>query len=535
MKKHIFSSILLVFFVQLGLYAADPILPSIKQVTVFRSGSQIVRTTQVPLSTGVQELVFSGFGAGFSLESVQIKPSTSVRIVSISFESNFLNPLEKKPEYKALINDQKAILSKFYQEQIIRESLQSELDLLLANKQVGGTESGLNPESLTRVAEIYRMRLPEIRNKILQSDVLLGQINEQQEKINQQLEDMQGKHPQQQNLEIHVTVEANASGTQPFEISYFHPSAGWATAYDLRVKSLTNPVELTNRAQVWQSTGEDWKQIELTVSTGSPSRQMKPSVLAPYQIDFVDPMLAETYGSRNSEKMFKESSINSRPSASTTKDDFNLNQVGVRENLTFLEYQLPGRANLNSTQKPSTFELENHKIPAEFKYHVVPKRDQYAFLQAYISNWQDYNLSEGEMSIFFEGTFVGKNYFNPRQVLDTLALSLGPDIAVQVKRERIAEKCKTATLFGKSSKDVAFRIKIRNNKPNPINLTIQDQIPVSVQNTLEVEVDQLSGGDLNNESGIVTWNVDLPSAQSVTKEVSYTVKYPKGKRISATD
>jgi uncharacterized protein (TIGR02231 family) len=528
-----FLSFWLTLIVSAIAFGTEPILPQIKQATVFRHGCHVVRVAQVPLRTGTQEIVFGGFGAGFDINSVQVKPSSTTRIVSISFENNFLNPLEKKPEYKALINDMKAITLKYQQEEVILESLTAEQDLLLANKVVGGTEAGLNPEFLTRVADVYRTRLPEIKNKIILSRLTLEVIGEQKQKIEQQIADMQTKHPQQESLEVHVTVDASLGGTQPIELSYFHQSAGWSTAYDLRVKSLTEPIELTNKGLVWQTTGEDWSQVSLRVSTGSPSRQMQPSLLSTLQLDY-QLLYAEMYGI-SSQKMDVSNMRTSAPTQKRSEISAEGPIASVRENLTFLEYQLAGFSTLLSTPKTTTFELDNQTIKAEYKYHVVPKRDKFAFLQAYISNWQEYNLSDGEMSIFFEGTFVGKNQFNPRQVKDTLALSLGPDIAVQVKRENIKEKCKTGTLFGKSSKDVAVRIVIRNNKPNPINITILDQIPVSVQESIEIDVEQLSGGDLEKETGIITWNETINTGQSATKEIAYRVKYQKGKTIGEVD
>ena len=71
-----------------------------------------------------------------------------------------------------------------------------------------------------------------------------------------------------------------------------------------------------------------------------------------------------------------------------------------------------------------------------------------------------------------------------------------------------------------------------NTKQQAVTIEIEDQIPVSQEGNIEVEVEELSGGTLDTESGKVTWNITLQPGESMSKQVRFSVKYPKKTIVS---
>ena len=65
-----------------------------------------------------------------------------------------------------------------------------------------------------------------------------------------------------------------------------------------------------------------------------------------------------------------------------------------------------------------------------------------------------------------------------------------------------------------------------------MKLILEDQVPVSKQKDIEVKINELSDGELNSTTGKVIWKLDLPAGETVKKNISFTVKYPKDKTIS---
>jgi len=39
--------------------------------------------------------------------------------------------------------------------------------------------------------------------------------------------------------------------------------------YDIRVKNITSPIEIIQKANIVQQSGEDWKEVKLILSTGN--------------------------------------------------------------------------------------------------------------------------------------------------------------------------------------------------------------------------------------------------------------------------
>jgi uncharacterized protein (TIGR02231 family) len=175
--------------------------------------------------------------------------------------------------------------------------------------------------------------------------------------------------------------------------------------------------------------------------------------------------------------------------------------------------------------------MERYSIPADYEYYCVPKVEKDAFLLANISGWEQYNLLEGEANIFFENTFVGKTVLDVRFISDTLNLSLGRDKNVSVQRDKVKEYNTQKFLGNKAETTRDWKITVRNNKSQPIQMVVFDQVPVSTMQEIEVNAEQLSGGVLDSESGEVKWKFTLPPAQKNELNLRYKVKYPKGKTL----
>jgi uncharacterized protein (TIGR02231 family) len=142
-------------------------------------------------------------------------------------------------------------------------------------------------------------------------------------------------------------------------------------------------------------------------------------------------------------------------------------------------------------------------------------------------DWEKYNLLDGEANIFFENTYVGKTLMDLRNVSDTLEISLGRDKRVSVNREIIKDYTTKKTLTSKKEETRAWKITVRNNKNEAINMIILDQVPVSTLEEIEVSVQNLSGAIRNADTGEIKWDFKLEPNERKEFELRYLVKYPK--------
>lgn len=176
--------------------------------------------------------------------------------------------------------------------------------------------------------------------------------------------------------------------------------------------------------------------------------------------------------------------------------------------------------------------IKKYEVPASYQYFIVPKMDKDAFLQAKVTSWQDLNLLPGQTNIFYEGTYVGQGYVDPNSVTDTLTFSLGRDKKVVVKRERDVKLRSVKTIGSNVKETFVYNISVRNTRKEAINVVMQDQLPVSNDKDIEVNDTEYSGATLEPTTGKLTWNMTINGNETKKQELSYTIKYPKGKVVS---
>jgi len=201
------------------------------------------------------------------------------------------------------------------------------------------------------------------------------------------------------------------------------------------------------------------------------------------------------------------------------------------ENQTSVEFSIDMPYSVKSDSKNQVVELVSYEVPASYEYYCVPRIDKDAFLKGYITDWEQYNLLEGEANIFFEGTYIGKSVLDVRFISDTLSISLGRDKSVSVNREKIKDLTSWKLIGNRKEDTRAWNISVKNNKSQSIHMILLDQVPVPTIEELELDIKDLSGGKRNDETGEIRWDLQLKPMESKEVELRYSLKYPKDKNI----
>lgn len=157
--------------------------------------------------------------------------------------------------------------------------------------------------------------------------------------------------------------------------------------------------------------------------------------------------------------------------------------------------------------------------------------DKEAFLLAEIIDYSKYNLLQGEANIIFEGMYVGKTMINPNQTADTLKLSMGRDKNIAITREKVAEKSGTKFLSSYKEQNFTYDISVRNNKKEAVEILLKDQYPLSSNKEITVELLESDRAKVNEETGLLSWQLKLDSNETKKIRISYKVKYPKDQII----
>jgi uncharacterized protein (TIGR02231 family) len=198
---------------------------------------------------------------------------------------------------------------------------------------------------------------------------------------------------------------------------------------------------------------------------------------------------------------------------------------------TALVYTIEDPYTLETDGKTTTIGIRKLEVPAVYEYYTAPKVDPSVFLTARIPDWQQYDLQSGEASLYVEGTSLGKTFLDLSTTGDTLSLSLGKDHGIKVER-RLVRELKASRLIGANRSEARqYEISIRNNKRVPVTLTVQDQFPLSISKDIDVEDRKAPEAMVDKETGLVTWQLTLVPGKEQKQSISYSVRYPKDRRI----
>ncbi|TSJ41905.1 DUF4139 domain-containing protein [Fluviicola chungangensis] len=564
MKKH-FLNLLLVLF-PLAIFAQsiqEQVLKTdIKKVKLFLTAGEMTHETQVKLIKGRNKIIFSGISAFADPRTIQFTGSGSFRLVSISTEMDFLAAEQWNPRIRVLADSLEDLKDRHQMNVDLLSSYQAELGILNTNKDLKGKNT-LTIDQIKAAGEYYRTRTFEINKTITkvrkEQEVLSSKINDTRFQLTE-LNYLENQRSNQVIVLIDVDNSTDISGT----LKYLVSDCGWAATYDLSATDLNQPINLKYKAQVYNNTGNDWKNVHLTLSTSDPLLSAASPVLNPFYIrygeqveyskkSYVQPMQQKT--EYRTEIMNEINMANQR-----AYDNYVLDQK-VSENADYFSSSRSGSKNegkkvstvamkqieisdLNAEfviahpfscptdAKPYIVEIKEINMPATFTHVSVPKLDQGSFLLANIVGWQDLDLIPGPTNVYFAGNYVGVSEINTNNVDDTLSLSFGRDSKIQVLR-KLKSEMSTKKISGSTKKDTYFYdIQVRNNRTVPVKINVFDQIPLSSSGEITVTVETIGTGKKNDLTGEVTYMIILQPGETANLEIGYSVKYPKNAKVT---
>jgi uncharacterized protein (TIGR02231 family) len=367
----------------------------------------------------------------------------------------------------------------------------------------------------------------------LKKQRLIKDFNKQIAALQQQITNKLGKQ-QLPSGEILVTVTSDKQLTGKITYSYIVTNAGWYPSYDIRVDDIKNPVAIFYKANVFQNSGTDWNDVKLSFSNATPWVSGDIPVIYPWILDFYNPapMLYKTRDARlrsEAPAMMEKSAVNKAEEDKIMEAAPVVVQKQVGETTIIFDLGIP--YSVASDGKIQSVEIQRLTAKADYKYVTTPKLLPKAYLTANIIDWAKLSLQSGEATLYFENSFVGKSSLDVNQLKDTLTISLGTDNSILVKREKRKDFTSKKVLGSNKTDTFSFLLTVRNNKSTPVEITINDQIPVSSNSSITVDPIELSGGKLNQQTGEIKWDLEMKPQDNKQIIFTYSVKYPKDKVI----
>ena len=540
---------LTIFLFPLSVFAQQQIKSkaALESVTVYNNGAQLTHTGKVNLPSGTSEIVINNISGRVNESSIQVGVSAGVTILAVQFNRDFLNTDAANPEIKLLNDSIKTVNTELSKTKNAKTIEEQTLVLLDENRKSGGSNTGTNVAELIKLAEYYRAKSTEVRNSILAISATEEKQIRKLNALQQQLAELRN-NPNQQLGQLVLQLLAKENVNANYNITYVTPNANWLASYDVKAMNTSTPLGIVYKGAITQNTGLDWKKVKLSLSTGNPNYNITAPTLNPWFVSVYSPAQQSLAGS--------SSGIRIRGMASPLGEANMLNDVvvvgyakaekkaiaasvstvnnytSVNESQLGVTFDIDIPYDINSDNKPHTVAFKEYEVPAKYKYYAAPRLSLDAYLLADVLDWEKLNLQAGNANIIFEGTYTGKSFINPANILDTLSLSMGKDKKIIITKEKQEDYSSTKFIGSNKKQAFTYLIKIRNTKKEAIELSLKDQYPLSTQSDVEIELLESSGAEVNKETGMLSWNLKIAPNETKTIKLSYSVKAPKSKILA---
>jgi len=532
MKRILFS--LFTFSLVVGSLSAQvekQISSEIKKVVLFPYEAQEYRTASVQLENGKQVIKLTGLSPYIKKESVRVEADGNFSILNVNYELDYLNITQKSEAVKSLQSKINQVTLQIQDEETELSILKEKIDYFQANRNLGSKENKLNPVDFKTVTDFYMKNMEQIRTESLVHERKAKVYRDSLTAYNCQLYQINNKQVEPSGI-ITVIATSKTERKASLKFSYIVQRASWVPSYDIRFESLTKPLKLSYKASMQQTTGIDWNNVALSLSTAQTQVSADIPELFPYYLQYVyiqaKPQQISMQASASNIYNALQPQFRKANFVYDMSPDYLQKQAQQATSFTF---DVDGLQTIKSEGKQNLLRFKDADVPCTYIYKTIPKLSDKVYLIGRITNWFDMGIQNGDLNLYFENAFIGTSTINTEQFSDTLDVSFGVDQGISVKRDKIKEFTSTKFLGDSKKESIAWRIVLKNNKNEAVKVKVLDQVPITKNEDFKVDVVTLTGGVKNETSGEVEWNIDLAPKESKELILQYTVKYPKGMNL----
>lgn len=455
--------------------------PNIKKVTVFSLGAEVTHEFNIKIGTGQNVLVLKDVSPHLVKGTIQI-PSEDVTVINSTLVKKLSDPEVMR----------------------LRDEINSyEKQLAALDKSLTNDANIMTADNFSRLLNIYDERTRSLKEQLREAKRVLKKDE---------------THSGVTYLEILVSTQKPVN--QKITLKYVVGSAAWVPEYEVFVPSINEDLKLKYIAKIMNKTGEDWNNVDLTLSLNSPFDKAG-------EMPKMEPIYYNS--SRYNENDDQEGDF----SKSQRLEELKI------EGVEYIEYDAPPYTDLikvgNKKSIPAnggiySYDVFTTSLKTKYAWYAYPSREEHPFLVGQVVNWDTLPLIDGEIKVFLNGTNIGDSYLSLDGLPDTLDIPIGQNQEVLVEREVIGNETFKKESGNKVRMTYAYSYKIKSNTSNDVRLRVFDQVPVSQSSNIEVTMINHSTGTYDDEQGLVTWNFDLdPKAEIKNTKLSYSVEYNRNK------
>ncbi|MVT70685.1 mucoidy inhibitor MuiA family protein [Bradyrhizobium pachyrhizi] len=514
-------------------------------VTVYPDGASVTRVITLDLPAGDSTLIARDFPMGLDPSSLRVEGEGGAKLTIGAIDTKLPQPLlppnlsEIDKRIEAL-NDERADLQGLISAAEARRKF--------AERFAEASPAGLGEKGEARPLSEWRAAFSAVADEVATADSAIRDAERKIRVIDRDLAqlaaDRTSKPPSK--VEVRIDVASQAVTKATLRVTYAVPNARWVPLYDARLdtgaRDRKPAIELVRRAEITQSTGEDWSNVALVVSTVRVARGGNAPDLRSLIVQYPQPP-------RPLAKLSGEASMRSREAlapapAADAVQQFRFGGGRMDELEATAEvgafqatFNIPGRVSVAANEGAKSLRISTATITPDLAVRAVPVIDPTAFLEASFVQADDAPLLPGQVSIYRDGIFVGRSRMATAAKDETVRLGFGADDKVKIERTVVKRNEGSAGLIVTTSKtdERAFKTTVRNGHDFPIKVAIQDQLPVSENDDIVVEMlpssTPATTTNLRDKRGVLEWAFEAKAGEVRDINFAWRMRWPKDKGV----
>ncbi|MBF2014518.1 MAG: mucoidy inhibitor MuiA family protein [Rivularia sp. T60_A2020_040] len=522
-------------------------------VAVYTHQALVTRRGAIKLNGTEQELIISQLPETIETESVRVngKGNLAVRLLGVNVERIYttesvvarisqlnqqIEELEaQKRQFQAQM-DALALQSRFLEG--LREKTEEQFSISLARKSISLSETLDLLNFLGSQYTEYAISMEDYKNQQRELDAQL-------EVLHASLQQIRSPQPSV-SFNLTVGIEALGVGEFELEVSYVVNRASWKPLYDIRVDPKNQSVNLVYLAQIIQNTGEDWTNVNLTLSTAKPGSGTLPPKPQPWYIDIPQPLMT-----RKRVRGFADASMAAQSPNFDVEEGNYISEIEelekeiiqaevitaeVSQEGNVVTFNLDGSGNIPSDGAPHKTTIFQDDYPCNFGYIAMPRLVSFAYLQANVkNNSQGTTLLPGKVNIFRDRIFVGVSDLQNIVPGEEFKLNLGIDEGLKIERDLVEREVDKKFIGNISKITYGYRLKVSNLLDSEAKLELIEQLPVSRNEQIKVRLNRTNPQIQPGEMGILKWNLTLAPQDKQEIYYQFTVEYPPQLTVMGLD
>lgn len=519
----------IVITASLGAPFAQALESRVDAVTVYPRGADVTRVAPVSLTPGSSIVMLEGLPGDIDLGRV----TAVVEDETVEVRAIRLDVREQREAFDEEVRRLEAAIAEVQDaiEAIDDEIAAAELQLKFLEGLAEDYAAGERAEAVTGQADIASWRQAmdsigsgagEAMERIRNARKLRREDEQELSVLERELEAKRGRRAD--SAVLMVSLASESSLETELRVSYFRSQAWWRSGYSAYLDSAASHLRLMHEAQVFQTTGEPWRNVQLTLSTGDPGGAMQ----TPDQdSEFLDLEDASAFAR---EQAFRQERAFERGAA---LEEVVMTGARVSPNRYAVIYEADARADiLNSTDEAQSVPLAEYRVGVSLVTRTTPRKSARAYVTAKFTHDSETPLFGGPLRVFVDGAFAGRTEF-PELLPGTEAvLPMGPDRQVEVVAiDQGGERGREGFLTSRNTELTDYLFEIVNRHSEATEVEVVDYYPVPRDERIDVSVPDSATTpdekDLDDRPGVVAWRKELVPGERWRISHQYEVSYPR--------